>query len=842
MNTQIEVTIVKARGVTLKDDEVSHCVITYKKEKHVTTKTQTMEWNDHLLLQIEPTNMAPLATNKSSSHVDILHKILVKIIVEGEGGKSKPRTIGMVNIPIPGSSQLEKSKHGNIEQWYPMTLIKTEGKDSSLLVRISFPLLSRKHSLDSIPQIAINNSSHDPLSKPPLPASPPKDRLPGPDDEKLRRGAIHELILTEEQYVKDLGIVIDLFYKPIQANGWLDPRELATLFSNVEAVREVNVGLLNNLKEHQQIGNIGECVGEIFLEKADLFKLYAIYCSNQPTLSKTLTKYRAEKPELRDYLEKTFLLPECRLLELDSFLIQPLQRICKYPLLLKELVKVTESTHVDYQNLTLSVDKIKEVVDKINERTRQVENVIRMQEIEKTLISKTASTSDWLVTSTRFLVKTGTLLRLKSSKKSGSDSVRHATAADFENLSSGSLVTCFLFNDLFIITTLADKKPQKNQAGPLYTVEYQMPLNAIVIKSSEQIFDGFETREELQKVFEVVHTQQQIHRLKAASKIEADMWLSDFRKHCSSSSPHSSSSSYSGATPRHATINFGSSPLLPISSLNLTSPPSIAVNNSNNNSNVGSSSNPNSPSVTSPRSPGSPHLTPPVANRKSHKRSNSSLSKDNIDAAREHMIIKGQLEFELGMRTKAEEKLKALEIKFATLEKENKYLNKKILKLEDENSSLKTQILSLETEKSHLIEYNTNHTSTHHHNNNNNNHNHSTGTGEKKSTSRREPREAIQSKVKYFERMDGGEGSSGEEGKGGKMYVGGGAGNGGRKGREGGSSSRERRDTGRYLAGGGGGGLSSRSTEDLLGHVSAVTTITSAMADTGTSSSRRIPK
>jgi hypothetical protein len=42
-------------------------------------------------------------------------------------------------------------------------------------------------------------------------------------------------------------------------------------------------------------------------------------------------------PEFKAFCEQAFMLPRCRLLELDSFLIAPLQRVCKYPLLLKVL-------------------------------------------------------------------------------------------------------------------------------------------------------------------------------------------------------------------------------------------------------------------------------------------------------------------------------------------------------------------------------------------------------------------------------------------------------------------------------------------------------------------------
>ena len=40
-------------------------------------------------------------------------------------------------------------------------------------------------------------------------------------------------------------------------------------------------------------------------------------------------------------------LPELNLRQLSSFIILPVQRVCKYPLLLKELIKRTPEGHGD---------------------------------------------------------------------------------------------------------------------------------------------------------------------------------------------------------------------------------------------------------------------------------------------------------------------------------------------------------------------------------------------------------------------------------------------------------------------------------------------------------------
>jgi hypothetical protein len=44
-------------------------------------------------------------------------------------------------------------------------------------------------------------------------------------------------------------------------------------------------------------------------------------------------------------------------LSLDDYMVKPVQRLPKYVLLLKELIKNTHPTHPDYQNVRKALDK-----------------------------------------------------------------------------------------------------------------------------------------------------------------------------------------------------------------------------------------------------------------------------------------------------------------------------------------------------------------------------------------------------------------------------------------------------------------------------------------------------
>ena len=136
------------------------------------------------------------------------------------------------------------------------------------------------------------------------------------------------------------------------------------------------------------------------LAQSDYLKMYTMYCSNQPYAILKLQAVRQSKPFAR-FMYQCAALPECRNLNLANFLydliiefygynrliyffyrLKPVQRICKYPLLLREVIKSTESDHPDSENLVKALLKIETVVAMVNEGARQADSVHKMIELQ----------------------------------------------------------------------------------------------------------------------------------------------------------------------------------------------------------------------------------------------------------------------------------------------------------------------------------------------------------------------------------------------------------------------------------------------------------------------------
>lgn len=68
------------------------------------------------------------------------------------------------------------------------------------------------------------------------------------------------------------------------------------------------------------------------------------------------------------YLSQSCLeQPSCGGLDLGAFLLTPVQRIPRYILLLKQLLKYTDETHPDFHHVNVCLDRLKNFLERLND-------------------------------------------------------------------------------------------------------------------------------------------------------------------------------------------------------------------------------------------------------------------------------------------------------------------------------------------------------------------------------------------------------------------------------------------------------------------------------------------
>uniref|UniRef100_K7G143 MCF.2 cell line derived transforming sequence n=1 Tax=Pelodiscus sinensis TaxID=13735 RepID=K7G143_PELSI len=157
----------------------------------------------------------------------------------------------------------------------------------------------------------------------------------------LKGHVINELIETERVYVEELFTVL-MGYRAEMDNPAmviLMPPALRNrkdvLFGNMPEIYDFH----NKIFLHNLESCLGapERVGLCFLERREDFQMYEKYCQNKPR-SESLWRQCSESTFFQECPRKI----ENRL-GLDSYLLKPVQRLTKYQLLLKELIKYSTS-------------------------------------------------------------------------------------------------------------------------------------------------------------------------------------------------------------------------------------------------------------------------------------------------------------------------------------------------------------------------------------------------------------------------------------------------------------------------------------------------------------------
>ncbi|OZJ06674.1 hypothetical protein BZG36_00337 [Bifiguratus adelaidae] len=157
---------------------------------------------------------------------------------------------------------------------------------------------------------------------------------------------MYEIIETEETYLEDLKLVYQVFIKPCRAAEIMLPKKIRMLFSNVNSIIMFHQPLLLSLRERQDSQRpLLSGIADIYLSELDGFTLYMTYLINFEQAVALLDAALTDpKDALGDFLRRQVASPQCRRLTLQAFLLKPVQRLAKYPLIFKNLKECYPTT------------------------------------------------------------------------------------------------------------------------------------------------------------------------------------------------------------------------------------------------------------------------------------------------------------------------------------------------------------------------------------------------------------------------------------------------------------------------------------------------------------------
>ncbi|XP_056651888.1 pleckstrin homology domain-containing family G member 5 isoform X3 [Monodelphis domestica] len=276
--------------------------------------------------------------------------------------------------------------------------------------------------------------------------------------------AVWELLHTEASYIKKLRVITDLFMcclLNLQESGLLCEVDIERLFSNTQEIIQLHKGLWSSvmapiLDKARRTRTLLQPADLLkgFKMFGSLFKPYIRYCMEEEGCMEYMRSLLRDSDLFRVYVTWAEKHQQCQRLKLSDMLAKPHQRLTKYPLLLKSVLKKTDDPPTKEAIVTM-ISSVERFISHINSRMRQRQEQQRLaaiisridsyevvesstDEVDKLLkeflrFDLTAPIPGTSPDDTRQLLLEGSL-KMKEGKDSKMD------------------VYCFLFTDLFLVT------------------------------------------------------------------------------------------------------------------------------------------------------------------------------------------------------------------------------------------------------------------------------------------------------------------------------------------------------------------------------------------------------
>lgn len=303
----------------------------------------------------------------------------------------------------------------------------------------------------------------------------------------MRYKIVEELLKTERAYVTKLHLVDQVFHFKVivenQAYNFFSADVIQQIFSNIKSIYQFHHDFMcPQLEKRMKNWNLEPRIGDLMKKNAPFLKLYSEYVKNFDNAMNLMNECTEKYPRFAAIVKEIQQGPDCANLTLQHHMLEPIQRVPRYELLLKDYLKHLPEDSPDRKDTEEALQKVTEAASHSNEAMNKIEKFRKLLEVHQSL-----GQSFDLISPTRELVREGRVTKI--SARSGEKQERYL----------------FLFNDLMLVCS-----------EPL--------LGTYKIRASLNI-DGMEVKEaEIPNAFYVRSKQKTIELLNEGILEEPSSW------------------------------------------------------------------------------------------------------------------------------------------------------------------------------------------------------------------------------------------------------------------------------------------------------------------------------
>ncbi|CAO3648930.1 unnamed protein product [Cunninghamella echinulata] len=311
--------------------------------------------------------------------------------------------------------------------------------------------------------------------------------------------AIDELLQTERDYNANLTYLVQVcFNKVLLQQQWISNHHKKLFIRNSDQLLAFHQQFLIKLEEANLEKDINlRCknIATVFLDMGSNFTLYDNYCDKHDDTILLCNEYRS-KPEWTiftkeciAYINNGHIYPTTlessfdqltKPLHFEDYLIKPVQRVCRYQLLLKEILKYTTKETIEYKKLDCAIEMMKAIVAGIDHQKYYRDTTERTQLFIERLDLSDGQLNKEVIYQLGNLVVAGAIDVIYSSSSPSSSSLGSLAHVRSKYLG------CFIFSTYLILV-----RPKK---VTLYTPKYWFPLRHVEledIQNNDQYENAF---------------------------------------------------------------------------------------------------------------------------------------------------------------------------------------------------------------------------------------------------------------------------------------------------------------------------------------------------------------
>nr|XP_055029778.1 FYVE, RhoGEF and PH domain-containing protein 4a isoform X2 [Misgurnus anguillicaudatus] len=239
------------------------------------------------------------------------------------------------------------------------------------------------------------------------------------NEQKLYKIA-NELLQTEKAYVARLNLLDKVFCAKLMEEAKKDtfPVDVVkNIFSNISSINAFHSQfLLPDLEKRMGEWTSTPRIGDILQKLTPFLKMYAEYVRNFDHAMELLKHWIDRSPQFKSIILEIQSQEACGSLSLQHHMLEPVQRVPRYEMLLKDYLKKLPQDHTDRRDAEKSLEIISTAATHSNTAIRKTENLKKLLEIYEML-----GEEEDIVNASNELIKEGHILKLAARNTSAMD-------------------------------------------------------------------------------------------------------------------------------------------------------------------------------------------------------------------------------------------------------------------------------------------------------------------------------------------------------------------------------------------------------------------------------------